>query len=58
MANLKKKWTPGSKVRVTRGSFKGAIGFLVSEWPKGVWVVNPDENADSRTFYQADLELV
>lgn len=52
------KWIPGAKIKVKSGSYKGAIGYLVSEWPKGIWTVQPNENADTRSFYQHELELI
>lgn len=59
---MNKQFVRYAKVRVINGDFKGAIGYLVGTpmtiGDNVVWSVEPNENADVRSFYEKDLEVL
>lgn len=53
----------GDKVKVISGKYSGAIGHVtaiitVLDSKDKVVTVQPDENADARTFYMSELEVI
>lgn len=47
----------GDKVKIIKGDYKGAIGYVSSIWGEYI-TVNPDVNADSRVFHKSELKVV
>ena len=47
----------GDKVIITKGEYKNAIGYIIAIFDNSI-IVEPDENADTRTFDKSEIRII